>query len=327
MTDQNQYKPGDIVNGHVLTSAGTWQPLAAPPMPTSTDGYGAPTPLSPVMPSGADRQRRSLRWLWITLGVLGGLFLLFLIIGLTADGSEVDDDAAPGTGSTEERAAAPAADEEPPAVDPAAYAPLDAAAWAQVAKDPEAARGQKITVFAEVTQFDSATGTGSFRANVGATQPAGEFELETNSMLDGDAEQLSTVTQGDVLKVYAEVTGSLEYETMMGGATVVPALSVAGFEVVGYLDITGDVQLGGAVWGEYGGVDVPVAIVNSANVPMSYSVDIVAENTDGTQQFGSAYASADNLAPGQSTMIEASFFEDLPADVVIKVVSVERYSY
>jgi len=279
------------------------------------------------MPPGAARSRRSLRWLWITLGVLGGLFVLFLIIGFTAGGGEVDDSAAAGAGSTEEQAAAPAADDEAPAVDPAAYAPLDAAAWAQIAKDPEAARGQKVTIFAEVTQFDSATGTGSFRANVGAAQPAGEFELETNAMLEGDAEQLSTVTQGDVLKVYTEVTGSLEYETMMGGATVVPALSVAGFEVVGYLDITGDVQLGGPVWGEYGGVDVPVVIVNSASVPMSYSVDIVAESADGTQQFGTAYASGDNLSPGQSTATEASFYEDLPADAVIKVVSVERHSY
>ena len=44
------HKPGDVVNGHVLTSQGQWVPLRAPstpnppigPGPTPPDGYGHP---------------------------------------------------------------------------------------------------------------------------------------------------------------------------------------------------------------------------------------------------------------------------------------------
>ena len=55
--------------------------------------------------------------------------------------------------------------------------------------------GRAIIVFAVVTQFDSATGDDTFRANVSATQPMGTFELETNTELVGDANQLRSVAR------------------------------------------------------------------------------------------------------------------------------------
>jgi len=71
---------------------------------------------------------------------------------------------------------------------------------------------------------------------------------------------------------------------------------------------------------------VPVTVTNTSDIVMTYSVDVVAESPDGTLQLGTASAYVDNLAPGQSAPTEASFYEDLPADAVIKVVSVERYT-
>ncbi|MCB0915279.1 MAG: hypothetical protein KDC23_06180 [Actinobacteria bacterium] len=51
---------------------------------------------------------------------------------------------------------------------PKEYATLDERTWALIAKDPEAHAGESYLVFGEVTQFDSATGTSAFRANVAA---------------------------------------------------------------------------------------------------------------------------------------------------------------
>lgn len=217
--------------------------------------------------------------------------------------------------------------EEEAAVDLSTFTAVDEPAWAQIAKDPDGSKGDRVIVFAEVTQFDSATGTGALRANVGATQPAGEYELETNAIVVGTDEMLADVTMGDVLRVHAEVTGSLQYETTIGGKMDAPELTAAAIEVVGFLDLTGDAVLGEAVWDEYGGVEVPVTVTNSGSDQMDYSIDVVVESSDGSMQLGSATAYVENLQPGQSGLAQASFYDDIPNDAVFRVASVERYNF
>ncbi|NMR20230.1 hypothetical protein [Cellulomonas fimi] len=289
---------------------------------------GAPFAVGPVPSELAPKKKRGLKvFLWIVVGVV---LLIIAIAALSGGGEDstagTSADAAPGAASGAEGGAAGSDESTTPEVNLAEFAAVDAAGWALIAKDPDAAAGQKIVIFAEVTQFDSATGADTFRANAGATQPAAEYELETNAVFGGEADLLAAITQGDVLRVYAEVSGSLEYETAIGGAMTVPALEVVSAETVGYLDISGDAVLGTPVWGEYGGVDLPVTITNSANATMSYTVEIVAVSADGAVQHGTASAYAENLAPGQAAVTEASFFEDLPQDAVINVVEVERYT-
>jgi hypothetical protein len=307
--EQQQYSPGDVVNGHVMTSGGEW------------------VALSSATPEHARQERpRKRRAPKIILGIIAAVIVLVVVIAALGGGEDSAQPAAAESSSESGDTAAPDDAAEPaPVVDLTDFTPVDSTAWSQIAKDPDAASGQKVVVFAEVTQFDSATGTDSFRANTGARQPSAEFELETNAVFGGNGDSLADVTQGDVLRVYAEVSGSLEYETAIGGSTVVPSLDVVSVERVGYLDITGDAVLGTPSWAEYGGVDVPVTVTNSSDTVMTYSVDVVAESPDGTTQLGTAGAYVDNLAPGQSAPTEASFYEDLPADAVIKVVKVERY--
>ncbi|MFJ4106235.1 DUF4190 domain-containing protein [Oerskovia enterophila] len=212
-------------------------------------------------------------------------------------------------------------------MDLSAFTAVDAAAWAQIAKDPEGYVGDKIVLYAEVTQFDAATGSDSFRASTGAEQPSAPFELDVNTLLSGDSSVLTDVTVGDVLKVHAIVEGATTYDTVMGGGMTAPVLKVAAVEDVGFKDLSGDVALGAPVAQEYGGVALALTVTNSSTVQMTYSVEIVAESPDGTVQLGTASAYAENLGPSQSAAVTADFYEDLPPDAVFRIASVDRFDY
>lgn len=108
-----EHKPGDIVNGHQLTEqpdgSMVWQPLVTQPP-----------------------KKKSKLWLWLPLGVVGGVLLLIIVIGSiynatsgdnTASGSSSsasdDDELTPG-----QQAERDAAEEEPePEPEPAPPAP------------------------------------------------------------------------------------------------------------------------------------------------------------------------------------------------------------
>lgn len=120
--------------------------------------------------------------------------------------------------------------------DPADYAVIGERDWALIAKDPDAHLGEKIVLFAEVTQFDSATGNDLFRANA-ATSQLEYWSLDgTNTIFTGDKQVLGPVVQGDIVKVHATVLGSLSYDTQIGGSTTVPSLAVGIIEVIGHSD-------------------------------------------------------------------------------------------
>ena len=367
-----EFRPGDVVNSHVLGSDGRWTPLPAqtePPRPTQALSAPQPDPHSfapgarnPVgLAAGpADRTTSQAGWLptydpyataaaptrhkerhpgrWVA-GVLGTVMVTVLVAAALssgsgdtasrpsgdagsaerAEGAGVVQPGAPGEASNVEEGAAGGA------VDLASFAQVDASGWASIERNPDAAAGQQIIVFAEVTQFDAATGDESFRANAGATQPTSTFELATNTFFDGDAATLAPVAQGDIVRVFAEVQGAMEYETMIGGSTVVPALRVVAIEVVGFLDLTGDATLGSPEKDDWAGFHVPVTITNSGSAVMTYWVEVVVESRDGSVQFESAIATADTLKPGQSTTADAYFFDDAPGDAVVRVASVERF--
>lgn len=122
------------------------------------------------------------------------------------------------------------------------------------------------------------------------------------------------------------VDGSVDYETQIGGSTVAPQLKVVSVEKVGFADLTGDVTVGTAKVSEYGTAVVPLTITSSAPGRASYIVELTAVSSDGSTQLGTASAYADRLEPGQSVTVDAEFFPELPADAVISVVSVDRYT-
>lgn len=251
------------------------------------------------------------------VGTVSGVFLLVAILDGSPDAANWDRTTvrtSPEGESTQD-------------MDLSAFTAVDTAAWAQIAKDPEGYVGDKIVLYAEVTQFDAATGSDSFRASTGAEQPSGPLELDVNTLLSGDRSVLTDVTVGDVLKVHAIVEGATTYDTVMGGGMTAPVLKVAAVENVGFKDLSGDVALGTPAAQEYGGVVLPLTVTNSSTVQMTYSVEVVAESPDGTVQLGTASAYAENLGPTQSAAVNAEFYEDLPPDAVFRIASVDRFDY
>lgn len=101
---------------------------------------------------------------------------------------------------------------------------------AQVVKKPDSNVGRNLIIYARVTQFDSATGPCTFRANVSHAH-VGKYDYEHNSIFNaGDGllncDVLDDVVQDDIIQVTAEVSGSLSYDTQIGGSTTVPEFQV-----------------------------------------------------------------------------------------------------
>lgn len=103
-------------------------------------------------------------------------------------------------------------------------------ALAQIVKKPDSNIDKNVIIYAKVTQFDSATGPCIFRADV-AHAHVGKYDYEHNSMFtagDGlsDCDILDDVLADDIIQVTATVTGSLSYDTQIGGSTTVPKFEV-----------------------------------------------------------------------------------------------------
>jgi hypothetical protein len=124
-------------------------------------------------------------------------------------------------------------------VQPAVYHVLTAHKWALIAKDPDAHAGETYIVYGEVTQFDANTGASAFRADVGAVRQypddIGFVDYPTNTVLDGDTGTLGPVVEKDLFTAKVTVTGSLSYDTTLGGSTTVPELQIDKITVTGHV--------------------------------------------------------------------------------------------
>lgn len=119
------------------------------------------------------------------------------------------------------------------------YQPIDSRAWLEIAKDPHSHAGECIVIYGKVTQFDSATGTDNFRADVGGTQETptyGFVSYPTNTVLAGSSAMLSDVVEDDLFTANVMVLGSYTYSTQIGGQTTVPRLQVDSVRVTGSLN-------------------------------------------------------------------------------------------
>ena len=101
---------------------------------------------------------------------------------------------------------------------------------AQIVKKPDSHLERNVIIYARVTQFDSATGPCTFRAEISHAH-VGKYSYEHNSMFNaGDGlincEILDDVVAEDIIEVTAEITGSLTYSTQIGGSTTVPEFQV-----------------------------------------------------------------------------------------------------
>jgi hypothetical protein len=108
--------------------------------------------------------------------------------------------------------------------------------WQLIAKNPAAHIGKRVIVYGHVTQFDSATGTEAFRANVDGVphKPRyGFVDYETNTFLVGDATTLANLVQGDLFKAEVTVAGAYSYQSTLGATLTAPNLLVTNIDVTG----------------------------------------------------------------------------------------------
>ncbi len=109
---------------------------------------------------------------------------------------------------------------------PVPHRAISARDWQIIAKDPDAHQGERVIIHGTVTQFDAATGTSTFRASVDGVQHRQTYEYPTNTVVRGSPGQLQDIVVDDTFTAEVTVTGSLTYDTSIGGRTTVPTLSV-----------------------------------------------------------------------------------------------------
>lgn len=116
--------------------------------------------------------------------------------------------------------------------------PVTSREWLEIAKDPDAARGQCIIVYGEITQFDAATGPSGFLADAGGVSQKPSFgyvDYPVNTLFAGDAKMLSSLVEGDLFTAEVTVAGSQSYDTQAGGSTTAPALRVDSVKRTGHV--------------------------------------------------------------------------------------------
>lgn len=109
--------------------------------------------------------------------------------------------------------------------------PLSTRNLAQLVKNPDGAEGDVVVIYGEITQFDAATGTCSFRANIAHKNMANSWDYEHNSIFEGgdglsDCPKLDNFVAEDEVKIVATSLGSYSYDTQIGGSTTVPKFHV-----------------------------------------------------------------------------------------------------
>lgn len=94
---------------------------------------------------------------------------------------------------------------------------------------------------------------------------------------------------------------------------------------LGSQDASGDVTLGeGYTEPALGWTKLPVSATNGSEERSNYSIEVNAESADGSMIYESGWVYIQNVSPGQTGVDEMLFVNDLPADAVFKVVTVER---
>jgi hypothetical protein len=119
------------------------------------------------------------------------------------------------------------------------YRAVTSREFKKIFKDPDAHKGERVIVWAEITQFDAATGDAHFLANAGHSKQRptdGFVDFSDSAIFDGDAAMFSELVQNDLVEVRATVVGSFSYDTQIGGRTTVPQFKVSKIKQYGSTD-------------------------------------------------------------------------------------------
>lgn len=109
----------------------------------------------------------------------------------------------------------------------ASFTEVDTRTIATIIRDPDGHSGERIIVYGEVTQYDSATGLALMRADVASddTTSYGWFDGDS-AILRGSATLFDDLIEGDVFRARLTVERSLSSDTEIGGSTAVPLFTV-----------------------------------------------------------------------------------------------------
>lgn len=69
-----------------------------------------------------------------------------------------------------------------------------------------------------------------------------------------------------------------------------------------------------------------LTVQNRSTKPSTYLITVNASSADGSVLYGSASTSINGLAPNQSTTVDATFLDDVPAGAVCKLATVTRFA-
>jgi hypothetical protein len=112
-------------------------------------------------------------------------------------------------------------------LDRSTYESVSVREFALMVKNPDAWAGRKIVVYGVITQFDAATGTTAFRADIGPAPMADPYDYDQNTFITAhDAGMVADFVETDMVTMFVEVRGALTYETQIGGSTTAPSLLV-----------------------------------------------------------------------------------------------------
>ena len=103
-------------------------------------------------------------------------------------------------------------------------------------KDPDAYTGTCVHFWAHISQYDANTGVCSFRAGLSADRSTYWLDYSGNAMFitDSDAEcpELDGIDVDDFIEVWAIGSGSLTYDTTIGGSATATLWSIDVVELV-----------------------------------------------------------------------------------------------
>ena len=208
-------------------------------------------PSQPGGPVPVQNQARVKRFGWLALSLTAGVALaLGAALGATGDRATTAEPAATVTATATATATVTEDASESPSTSPTKTTPpkpketskpktraavkVTMRQWAKVVKNPDAYKGKRYIIYGQVTQFDSATGTDTFRADTAHTDTTetnyGFFD-GGNTVLTGDEEHMSGLVEDDVFRASVTVIGAFDYD--VSGNTNVPYLRINSLKVVG----------------------------------------------------------------------------------------------
>ncbi len=109
-----------------------------------------------------------------------------------------------------------AADAQATRLDRQSYPAIGEREYGVLARNPDAEKGRRVVVYGYVTQFDSATGNSMFRADTSAVEGGQWYDFDLNTIVNFDPASGREVIDGDIVTLYAEITGSRSYTTTLG---------------------------------------------------------------------------------------------------------------